>query len=515
MNALAGTGGLIRLILRRDRVLLSVWMVVLVAYVMSAAQGTVSLYGDPAVARAFAEAVASNVGEVASRGPVYAPTIGGLTAWAVGMGSAILNGLVTQLEVIRHTRADEQSGRRELSGSAAVGRGAQVAAVLIVVLGVNVVVGVLMTAGLTGLVGMPLGGSAVLGLANAGCAMVMAGAAAVAAQLTQGAGAARGIAALFLAAAYLTRGAGDATGTPWLTWASPMGWVRLTRAYAGERWWIAGLFAGLALVLTAVSLALAARRDLGAGLIPTRAGRASGSRWLSSAAALAWRRSRGGLLGWTLTFVGLGLAIGAVAGSVGDQLSGTPLRVILQGADVELAMYRLLAYVLAQVVAAYAIIAMLRIRADETAGLADPVVSTATSRLRWAGGLAGVGVLGTMIVLLGFGLGAGLGFGSPRFGTALGDALAYIPACLLLGGVALALVGLAPRIATPASWTVLGLAVLLDLLGEFQIIGPEVIRLSPFQLSGHPSVLNLASLTAIALVLGAVGLVGLRRRDLG
>ena len=87
---------------------------------------------------------------------------------------------------------------------------------------------------------LPLAGSAALALSIAGCGLVFAGVAAVGAQLAVTARGARGIAIAVLGAAFVLRAVGDSgpAGLSWLSWASPLGWVELTRAFgsAGERW---------------------------------------------------------------------------------------------------------------------------------------------------------------------------------------------------------------------------------------------------------------------------------------
>jgi ABC-2 type transport system permease protein len=121
-------------------------------------------------------------------------------------------------------------------------------------------------------------------------------------------------------------------------------------------------------------------------------------------------------------------------------------------------------------------------------------------------------------VLFGLDLGAGLGYGTP--GPILGMTMAYLPACLVFAGVAVGLFGWAPRLAAPITWTLLGVSIALDFLGEFRLVDPAVLLLSPFVRTEAPLVLGsglpaaLLGLTVVALTLGGAGLVGLRRRDL-
>ena len=102
----------------------------------------------------------------------------------------------------------------------------------------------------------------------------------------------------------------------------------------------------------------------------------------------------------------------------------------------------------------------------------------------------------------------------------LGAALAQAPAGWLMVGLAVALFGLAPRLAVPAGWTALGGVVLVTLLGPTLRLPQWVMDISPFShvpklpggvFSGTP----LLWLAGVAAALTVAGLAGLRRRDLG
>jgi ABC-2 type transport system permease protein len=271
-----------------------------------------------------------------------------------------------------------------------------------------------------------------------------------------------------------------------------------------------------------VALGWAARRDIGAGLVPARPGPAVAGPWLRSPLALAWRVQRGAVLGWVVGFTLLGAVLGAALGSIGG-LFDTPayrdLAAALGGGSVAEVFFRLVLYVLAQIVTAAAVAAALQVRSQETAGLADLLLSGPIDRLRWALGHLVVTAAGTGLVLAGLGLGAGLGYGRPL--AVLGMTLAYLPACLLFAGLAVALTGWVPRLASPVTWTVLALAIAVDLLGEFRVVDIAVLqRISPFAATSVPLSTG-SGLAAVLLVLvllvvalAGVGLLGLRRRDM-
>ena len=154
MSTLAGTGKLIRLILRRERLRLSIWVVVLAGVPMITANAFIDLYPDDASREALAATVISSPALTSMLGPLYDSSLGGLVAWRAGVLGAIFVALMAVLTVIRHTREEEETGRRELLGATVVGRHAQLAAALMVTIGAGVLVALLLTAGLTG-VGLP------------------------------------------------------------------------------------------------------------------------------------------------------------------------------------------------------------------------------------------------------------------------------------------------------------------------------------------------------------------------
>ena len=532
-TGLAGTGQLTRLAVRRDRIGVPAALYVIVAAVTGTAYTFKKLYPTAAGRAALA---ATGEGNPAFRflyGRLYGDSLGSLTTWRYGIWAGIFASLMTIIVVIRHTRTDEEAGRLELVGSAVVGRQAALASALLTAVSACVLMALLLCITLP-LVALPVAGAAALALAVGACGLAFAGIAAVAAQLTSNARAARGIALGALGVAFVLRGVGDSagpSGPSWLSWASPLAWIQFTRPFAAERWWVLALpLATFALGVTA-AFVLAARRDLGAGLLPDRDGRATASRLLSSPFGLAWRLEWATLLGWATGYAFTFAACGAAAKGIG-QLFGTSsalqrefTRLGGQAAIVNayLAALMLLAGLVA---AAYATSTVLRLRGEETGELAEPVLATTTSRVRWALGYITVAVAGTVVLMAVAGLATGLGYGL-RVGSAghqaaqmLGAAFAQLPAALAVAAVAVLLFGLWPEAAVPGAWTVVGVAVLIELFGQVLQLSHWVLDISPFTHTprmpgGTVTAAPLLWLSLAALAFTTAGLVGLRRRDIG
>jgi ABC-2 type transport system permease protein len=532
LSSFAGTGALIRLILRRDRLVLPIWIVMPALLAAGIASTFVNLYPTAQARQAFAAQVASSPAETALLGPVYAPTLGGLVAWRWIIPGVVVLGLANLFTVIRHTRTDEEAGRRELLGSTVTGRHADLAAALIVTFVADVVAALLVAGGLIGS-GLPAAGSLALGLAVAAVGWTIAAVAGVAAQLIESAGAAKGIAGAALGLLYLVRAVGAAganSGLGWLSWLSPVGWAGEIRAFAGERWWILALFIGTTAVLIAGAGVLATRRDIGAGLVPSRLGPATASPGLRSPLALAWRLQRGMLLGWTAMFAVYGTLFGFVASVVADQLLANPGMMeffarLGGGAHPGDVVFTLFFGAFGPVSAIYAIQATLRLRTEEVELHAEPVLATSASRVQWAASHLLVVALGSAVVLATFGLTAGLAYGASGAGVGhelpqvLAAALVYLPALWVLIGLTAALFGLLPRLVS-VSWIVLVGCLLLELGRELQLVSQAVLDLSPFShvprlLLDQGSATSLIGLVVAALLLTVAGLVGFRRRDVG
>jgi ABC-2 type transport system permease protein len=531
-TGLTGTGVLARLAVRRDRIGLAAAVYVITAGVAGTAWTFKKLYPSAAGRAALAATGGSNPALRFLYGRLDGSSLGSLTTWRYGVWAGIFAALMAIFVVIRHTRSDEEAGRLELVGSAAVGRQAALVAALVTAAEGVLAVSVLLCVALP-LVGLPAAGSAALALGIGCCGLAFTGITAVAAQLTSGARAARGIALGVLGVAFVLRGVGDSagpTGPSWLSWASPLGWIQLARPFAAERWWVLALPLALGTAGTGLAFAIASRRDLGAGLLPDRPGRPTASALLRDPFGLAWRLQRGALAGWAVGYVFLFAICGAAAKGIG-QLFGTSsalqrefTRIGGQAAitNAYLAALMLLAGLVA---AGYAVSVILRLRTEETGDQAELVLATATGRIRWALSHIAVAVAGSALLLAVAGVATGLGYGV-RIGSAgaeaatmAGAALAQLPPVLVLAGVAVAVFGLWPRACVPAAWTALGLVVVIDLFGQALQLSHWVLDVSPFAHAprlpgGTVSAAPLLWLCAVALAAAAAGLAGLRRRDI-
>ncbi len=532
MTTLAGTGALTRLALRRDRIMLVVWVYAFAAFAGASAYGFKKLYPTAGSRTEFVVTSNHNAALLSIYGPFYGNSLGSFTAWRDTTICALLAGIMSTFFVVRHSRADEESGRLELVGSAVVGRHAALVASMLVAGIANVVVFIVMAAVPIAL-GLPAAGSVAFGAGVAGCGLVFTAVAALTAQVAQSARSARGLAIGTVLAAFLLRAIGDsvsASGPSWLSWLSPIGWAELIRAFGTIRWWVLALPVAAAVLAGVAAALLAVRRDYDSGLLASRAGRPGAAASLRSPLALAWRLQRATVIAWMLGALVYGVGVGSAANGIGGLLGSAQIRKIVarMGGQAGLtnAFLAALISLTGLAVGGFAIASVLRLRSEETEQRADPVLATRASRFGWALGHLLIAAAGAVVILAVAGIAVGLGHGARAgsLGTEVARmaeaGLAQAPAVLAVIGLAAALFGLAPRISVAVSWSVLGVAVMLLYLGEILRWPHWVLDISPFTHSpklpgGVVSAAPLAWLCGIALVLGAAGLAGRRRRDIG
>ncbi|GAA3907634.1 ABC transporter permease [Microbacterium invictum] len=451
---------------------------------------------------------------------------------------ALLAGLMSTFLAVRHTRTEEEDGRAELVGATPAGRIAPVVATALHGLSANVVLAVLVTAAFAS-TGVDAAGAAVTGFAVGGAGVAFLGVGLLGAQLFRTAHGANAFAVWVTVGALVVAGAGNAIGTPsddltrmessWLTWLSPIGWAENTRAFADDARWPIALCVGCGLMLAAAALALTSARDLGAGFVPARHGRAAASIVLASPLALVWRLTRGAVLGWAIGGLLVGVLSTSLASIVEEVGADNPaiadmLAQIAGAGDIEQATVTTFFTMLGILAACAAVQVVCRARQEETRGSAEPVLAAPVARTRWLAGYLAVAACAIVLVIAAAVGGAAVGIAG-RSGewdlmrdvvvTGGGQALA---AAVFLVVTALVFV-LAPRLTIPVGWTLVLLGMTVGLFGPLFGFPDWVSNLSP--VAAAPTVdgddVLARGLWWLALAAGAgatASLVLMRRREL-
>jgi ABC-2 type transport system permease protein len=529
VSAFTGTVRLIRFTLRRDRVRLPVWVLAIGLTVLGSVSSFSQTYPTAADRQARA-AVLDNAAAQLFVGPGYGTdhyTFGAMTANEMLPFTAIVVALMSIFLVVRHTRAEEESGRADLVGATVIGRHARTAATLVVVGGANVILFAILAAGLpASLKGLTTSGSVAFAAALLGVGLVFAGVALLVAQLTVGARSALGLAGMILGATYLVRAVGD-MGDSILPWFSPFGWATEIRSYVDERWWPLGLSTVAATALVAAALAINRRRDLGAGIIAERRGAAAASPRLGTPFGLALRLQRASLIAWGVPLFLLGMVYGGVAreaGTLYQDIEGLQSYLSRVGAADPVDQFLALSVFISVLISVgFAVQSALRLHTEETSQRAEPVLATRVDRARWVRSHLAIALGGStaMLLVLGLGFGIGRSVSADDAGELLrlvGASLAYAPALWVFVGLAFALFGIAPRI-VGAAWIFLGVIGFIGFIGPLLKLPDWVFDLSPLEHVSRQPVADLSvapelTLTAIAAALLVIGLIAFRRRDL-
>ncbi|MDQ0371760.1 ABC transporter permease [Cellulomonas humilata] len=472
---LAGTGPMVRFVLRRNRVRLAVWFVVLVGMFAYIATYYKELFPTQTSLDDFA-ALSDTPGIKALTGlSAAADTLGG-AVWTKGwMTIALSLAIGVAFLVTRNGRADEEVGRTELLRSRMLGVHAYSAASWVVhgVLCVAVGLGIALLSAANGLdpAGTGVAGSFVLGASVVGVGLFGLGVGAVAGQVASTSRGANALASTVIIGFYVVRMIGD-LGSGALTWASPIGWGEYMQPYAGNRWWPFALLLVLAGALLAVATRIEATRDHGAGLRPERPGPADAPVRLASPLGLGLRLQRGPIVGWSIAVVLAALLFGSIIDAMTALLddAGGGADDLLRGSGVQ-ALLALLAGMIALVTAIFATQQAVSLRTEEASGLIEPQLAGAVSRTGWTLQRLLIPVVGSAVLLLVGGGLLGAVYGSvvgdsSQAATMAGAALVYWPAVMLLVGIAVALFGWLPRLAVPLTWGLLAAMWFAAMLGD-------------------------------------------------
>jgi ABC-2 type transport system permease protein len=527
----------IALHLRRERLVLVVWIVSIAVLLLGSAAAVATEYDTASARSAVLQLALATPSLLALRGIPNGDSAGSLLFFQVFAFLAVSVGLMNTFFATRHGRGDEEQGRRELPDATPLRRTAPLEATLMIGVAANSVLAVLSALGFLA-AGYSGPGAWIAGAALGAVGLAFLGVGMVASEVVATSRAANSIGVVAVLLAYVLRGAGDALGTAdfqrltltpaWPSWLSPIGWGQQTLAFTADRVWPIALPLALFGVAAVAAVALHARRDLGASLLPERSGPAAAGRALRTPFGLDWRLHRAALVGWAVGAALLGVAIGALASAADTAMMSTPqivqvLKVLDPGGHLDTVglFIGAVMIIVGMLAAAAGIQGVLRLRSDEVDGRSELVLAAAVSRRRWSLDALAVGALATVLVVGAAGAGALVGFavsGHVDAGwRAVGQALAELPAALAVVAASSLFVAALPRASILLSWLVFAAAIVVGFFGPLLKLPDAVVSGSPFShvpavpfTDWGPSVVLVV--VDVALVILAVTLV--RRREL-
>ncbi len=539
MHSLKGTLRLLQLDFRVDRVKILLWLTAIVGIIAATLPELERAYGTLEKGMLYAASIAPSMVSRLLAGALSGPSLGEITVVETFSLLAVLVSLMNIFAMTRHTRAEEESGRGELVSSMIVGRQAALTAALFQALIVNSAIGLLLY-GVFLRSNYDATGALAYSLGIAALGMFFAGVGAIASQLFESTRTANSFAGLLFGASFMVWGVGSALGTvnpdgvsvtaSWISWLSPLGWVTNMLPFNNERWWVLGLFVFAIIGLVVYAYALLVKRDLGAGIFAAKSGKAAASPGLLTGFGLLWRLNRAAFIGWLAGCVILGATLGGIANEFTDLVAGNEeiqqmLAAYGQSDNPANLMFSATFSITGILLAAYGLQLLLRMRAEETSGRLEAVLSTAVSRYRWMLRSVIFTVVTALLILLFTGVAAGLFYGlvdggvlekTLRMGAAI---MVQAPALLIILGCGLLAFSALPRFAAIISWAILAGCLLVIQLGAVLGLPSWAINLSPFSHTPSAPASNIALqplyiLTLIALSLILASLIFFRRRDL-
>ncbi|ACL21315.1 putative ABC transporter [Desulfitobacterium hafniense DCB-2] len=517
-----GTAAIMTLSMRQNRVFTLAWLLLPGLWVAINTLSSLVLFPTQ---EALAEMGVTLIDPltVAIHGPLLDVSVAGFVTWRTKVFLVLASGIFSMIYVVRHTRLAEEQGKRELLEANVTGSLAALAAALLNMLLINAAAALLALLGMTAL-GLGFTGSLAhcLGFLAAASALgLMAG---LVAQFFVGASAARGTSfgclGLLFALHILWNVSGGNHPAAYL---NPLEWPLLIRPFAGERFSVLLISLIIMILPAALSLWMTHKRDVGAGLIPQREGRAFAKPGFCSLPALAWRTQKGLFLSWLIFYAVFSFALGCASYLMVSAVSSakTLAELIARLGGVDRAFMSLMLYIVSMLISVYVLMSAGILRREETAK-GELLLSLPVRRSRFAFGHLVYIFGGSAALALVSGLCAGLG---AMIGTGDQSALVRlffemagkIPAIWAFGGISMLLFGVLPHWMSGLSYGLMVLFVLLEILWEQQSVSDAVYALSPFswvtplKVAQPPSVLVL--LCALSMLSAVLGIVLFERRD--
>lgn len=537
---MAGLGTLIRLILRRDRIKLPVWVISFVVLLVSMVPLLQDIYGDPESLATMYATFSANPAGLFMTGPMDEPSFGAFMALETLLWWGIAIAFMNTLLIVRHTRHNEEIGAQELLLSGQVHRSSSLVAALIVALGVNAVIVLGLGFGM-GLVDVTWSASQtwLYALAMGLFGFAWATIAAVVAQLVESSRSANGILAGLIGASFIVRGIGDFMGRVdaggihqpgWVSSLSPFGWMQATRPLTESDWVPLLVPFGFSLVAISVALMLLSQRDVGAGLLPSRKGRVRASSLLAWPLGYVLYLQKGVFIGWLAGVLIMVGTIGVLSSQMNEIFDGSDsMRQTIEaiggaGAIVPAFLSAMMA-IACLMVFAYVIHGLSRTYGEESAGHLEQLVVTGLSRLKWISLQIAVVLVGGLAMLALAGLVLALVVNSTsEFSVATGEyvlaGLSYAPVMLVFMALYILLYGFLPQVASGLSWLYFGFVAFSLWLGPIIQLNQAVMNLSIME---HVAVLPvgqvawtpLVILTTIGIWGIILGVIAFRERDIG
>ncbi len=309
---------------------------------------------------------------------------------------------------------------------------------------------------------------------------------------------------------------------------TPLGWVEELRPFADPQPLVLLLPAASAALLLAAAGALAARRDIGSGLLPAHDSAPPRLRLLRSPVAQAFRSERGGLIAWVLGVGAFALLMGTIStAATPDVISKNVQRQLdkLGAGSVVTPSgwlgFSFIFFILA--VSLFCCMQIASIRGEEAEQRLETLLALPLGRGRWFAGRLLLAAAGAAALALAAGTLAWAGAvsqgGDVSLPELIGAGANTLPPAFLflaLGAFAFALL---PRASAALAYGLVGLAFVWELFGALLDVPDWLLALSPFHevglVPGEPFEATAAAIMLALAASAALAAVAIfRQRDL-
>ncbi|GAY71902.1 ABC transporter permease [Lentilactobacillus kosonis] len=528
------TGFLTRFGIWRDRWSLITWVICLAGLMAAVAYKFEDIYGTSSSIAAIENTLKSPA-MVALFGNFNTPMHRSADVFGTEMiiFMALMMVIMNIYFAIRGSRGEEDSGLTELLVAHSIGRMANIMAISVELILINIVVGCLFGLGiqLSGMPGVDANGAWLLGMVLAAVGWFFGMVALFSAQIADNARDATTISYGIFGLSYILRMYTDLKH-PAATWINPFGIIEKISAFHENDWYPVFILTILSLAVWLLVLFTSQHRDIGAGLFATRPGKAKAGRFLRGPISLVIRLHRTSMIVWTVGLFILGTTYGSIFNTIGDILKTNPtMQTVFGKAVVNTANHQILlnfvaviAIVCVGLAAIPAIQVMNSLKRDQTKGYLENVFAKRVSRihvfvsylitavmageLSFLASLMGLYVAGNSV----------LTHGKLAFQVYLNVFIAYNPAILTAVAISAFLIGVWPKVVL-ISWAYVFYGIYSMYLGSLLKLPDWAKSFSAFGWAdrvpvnavnyGYFSVLMMITVGVIML-----GILSYQRRDL-
>lgn len=455
-------------------------------------------------------------------------TLGAMYAHEMLLFCGLFAMIISSLHVVGHTRKQEENGLMEMVRSFQVGRQANSVAVLVEIIGINILLAVVTTI----IMMLPNADTitfegSLLYSCSLGIAGIIGGVIAlVMAQLNQSSSGANGFSLAIIGLLYIGRGGTDVS-SPELSMFNPMGWTYMTYPFTENRWYpllFAIIFCG---ILAILSFTLEGGRDMGAGYLHVKEGRSHAKKSLLSVPGLFMRLNKGILISWLVSDVVLGAAYGSIYGDMQSFLESNQLverMFTMSGISIEASFTSVIMMVMILITCILPIAVVNKLFVEEEKMNLSQIYATKITRaeLYWTTILISTGsaLVGILMAAIGLG-GTALSVLSDQSTMVFGDFLKagynFLPAVLFFIGLAALTLGWIPKLGK-VIYVYLGYSFAINYFGAMLDL-PEwfnktaIFSWIPRMPAAEFDLLIWCSIAVISIGMIVVGFFGYNKRD--